>query len=472
MSVPVVVAVSKLPPGSILVFVTGREEVKEVVEALNRWEQRRARRQRQHGPSSEPDLACSVQDELPDDREQAAPVEARRGHGVGSPRTSSGSRRSSTATPAVVPQTARQRHHAGQSSPVCEEKGQEEEEGEEAFELPSDAESGDGAGEDMDSDASQEKSASEARHEVEEDDGPEFLSSGLGERLRKPGYSGKKGTKQASSWQIVDSESEAEQDADDTFVRVGDALSSSSSPWEEVGLTNSSAAGGDAQGKTNVVGNCLSAHHDGQSRNYSGLLPSVSRAASVDQASNSFSSGVGEESDKSSTSFSLADVGCDGPQLPDYINRSHAQVSWRGAGGAGMASGAKIRKQNRNSMSAEGCVIGAGTQTGDISGEVLPSSGESDLSLFSQLTAVPLYAALSPREQLRAFRMPEAHERIVIVATNVAETSITLPNVRCVQTLPSRKYAKLIRSALGRGVARSCGMIDLFRAHHRARILG
>ncbi|PHJ17104.1 helicase associated domain protein, partial [Cystoisospora suis] len=426
-------AVSKLPPGSILVFVTGREEVEVVVEALNRWEQRRAQRQPQHTPAIKADLAGRVQDELPNDRGQAAPAGFGRGRGVGSPHATSASRRNSTTTAGVAPQGALQRHHEGQPRPVCEEKGEEEEEGEEAFELPSDSESGDGAREDMDSDASQENSASEAGHEAEEDDSPEFLSFGLEERRKKSGYSGKKGTRPASSWQVVDSESEAEQDADDTSARADNALSSSSSSWEKVDLIKSSAAGGEAQGKGDVVANCLSAHRDGEGETFSGLVPSVFGATSVDQASNSFPSGVGEESEKSSASFSLSvDAACDGPQLPDYTSRSRAQVGWRGAGGAGITSGTKLRKRNRNSTSAEGCVSGAGTPAGDVSGEVLPPSKENDLSLFSQLTAVPLYAALSPREQLRAFRMPEVHERIVIVATNVAETSITLPNVRYV----------------------------------------
>lgn len=43
---------------------------------------------------------------------------------------------------------------------------------------------------------------------------------------------------------------------------------------------------------------------------------------------------------------------------------------------------------------------------------------------------VPLYARLSPQEQQRVFR-PSGHPRVVI-ATNVAETSLTVPNIRAV----------------------------------------
>jgi len=48
------------------------------------------------------------------------------------------------------------------------------------------------------------------------------------------------------------------------------------------------------------------------------------------------------------------------------------------------------------------------------------------------LRVVPLYAQLPAKEQMEAFADPRPGERIVIVATNVAETSVTLPNVRYV----------------------------------------
>eukprot|EP00392_Amoebophrya_sp_AT5.2_P010868 g10935.t1 len=48
------------------------------------------------------------------------------------------------------------------------------------------------------------------------------------------------------------------------------------------------------------------------------------------------------------------------------------------------------------------------------------------------LTVLPLYAQLPARDQLKVFRKPAENERIVIVSTNVAETSVTLPNVRYV----------------------------------------
>lgn len=60
----------------------------------------------------------------------------------------------------------------------------------------------------------------------------------------------------------------------------------------------------------------------------------------------------------------------------------------------------------------------------------------------------PLYAQLPAREQLAAFRQPQDGERIVIVATNVAETSVTLPNVRYVIDAGQEKRRKY-RAASG-----------------------
>ncbi|KAL8272913.1 hypothetical protein Esti_003167 [Eimeria stiedai] len=49
-----------------------------------------------------------------------------------------------------------------------------------------------------------------------------------------------------------------------------------------------------------------------------------------------------------------------------------------------------------------------------------------------RLTAIPLYATLPAELQKLAFEPPKDDERKIIVATNVAETSVTLPNIRYV----------------------------------------
>jgi ATP-dependent RNA helicase DHX37/DHR1 len=44
---------------------------------------------------------------------------------------------------------------------------------------------------------------------------------------------------------------------------------------------------------------------------------------------------------------------------------------------------------------------------------------------------LPLYAMLPPEEQVKVFEDPPAGHRLIIVATNVAETSLTIPGIRC-----------------------------------------
>jgi hypothetical protein len=44
---------------------------------------------------------------------------------------------------------------------------------------------------------------------------------------------------------------------------------------------------------------------------------------------------------------------------------------------------------------------------------------------------LPLYAMLGPAEQARVFEAPPAGHRQIVVATNVAETSLTIPGIRC-----------------------------------------
>ncbi|KAF4673305.1 hypothetical protein FOL47_010746 [Perkinsus chesapeaki] len=49
-----------------------------------------------------------------------------------------------------------------------------------------------------------------------------------------------------------------------------------------------------------------------------------------------------------------------------------------------------------------------------------------------RLVPIPLYAQMSTTRQAEAFRKPRDDERFVIIATNVAETALTLPNIRYV----------------------------------------
>ena len=83
---------------------------------------------------------------------------------------------------------------------------------------------------------------------------------------------------------------------------------------------------------------------------------------------------------------------------------------------------------------------------------------------------LPLYAKLAPGEQRRAFEAAEAlpaDTRLIVVATNVAETSVTIPGVRYVVDC-GRSKQKLQESATA-GVARfQVGWISKASAEQRA----
>lgn len=45
---------------------------------------------------------------------------------------------------------------------------------------------------------------------------------------------------------------------------------------------------------------------------------------------------------------------------------------------------------------------------------------------------IPLYSLLSSEKQMQVFQPPPSDSRLVVVATNVAETSLTIPGIRYV----------------------------------------
>jgi ATP-dependent RNA helicase DHX37/DHR1 len=70
------------------------------------------------------------------------------------------------------------------------------------------------------------------------------------------------------------------------------------------------------------------------------------------------------------------------------------------------------------------------------------------------LHILPLYSLLPTEKQMKVFENPPPGTRLVVVATNVAETSITIPNVKYVVDagrakevcVPSVLFFRLIRS--------------------------
>jgi ATP-dependent RNA helicase DHX37/DHR1 len=49
-----------------------------------------------------------------------------------------------------------------------------------------------------------------------------------------------------------------------------------------------------------------------------------------------------------------------------------------------------------------------------------------------KVQVMPLYSQMNPDKQYKIFENPKPNHRLIVVATNVAETSITIPNIRYV----------------------------------------
>jgi ATP-dependent RNA helicase DHX37/DHR1 len=62
---------------------------------------------------------------------------------------------------------------------------------------------------------------------------------------------------------------------------------------------------------------------------------------------------------------------------------------------------------------------------------------------------VPLYSLLPSEKQMQVFRPPPAGQRLVVVSTNVAETSITIPGIRYVIDCGRSKEVKKAYVSLG-----------------------
>ncbi|CAG9465679.1 unnamed protein product [Pedinophyceae sp. YPF-701] len=83
--------------------------------------------------------------------------------------------------------------------------------------------------------------------------------------------------------------------------------------------------------------------------------------------------------------------------------------------------------------------------------EVDGAGGDDDAGGHGHLHVLPLYAMLPQRRQAACFEPPPPGSRLVVVATNVAETSLTIPGIRYVVDAGRSKQKLLERSA---GLAR------------------
>ena len=54
---------------------------------------------------------------------------------------------------------------------------------------------------------------------------------------------------------------------------------------------------------------------------------------------------------------------------------------------------------------------------------------DQNLCFTDKLLVLPMHGALSNNQQLKAFQSPPVGTRKVVVATNIAETSVTIPGI-------------------------------------------
>lgn len=79
---------------------------------------------------------------------------------------------------------------------------------------------------------------------------------------------------------------------------------------------------------------------------------------------------------------------------------------------------------------------------------LLEKIGETDRPSLSAMCVLPLYAMLPASAQLRVFDEVKDGERLVVVATNVAETSLTIPGIKYVVD-SGREKVKVYNSSNG-----------------------
>lgn len=112
--------------------------------------------------------------------------------------------------------------------------------------------------------------------------------------------------------------------------------------------------------------------------------------------------------------------------MPDRVKR---RVRNRVSAGGWLGAGAHLRQKPAET---DGQDADKSTESQEAKKASKDSSGDAleETHIVPRLTALPLYATLPSELQKLAFEPPAPDERRIIVATNVAETSLTLPNVR------------------------------------------
>ena len=99
-----------------------------------------------------------------------------------------------------------------------------------------------------------------------------------------------------------------------------------------------------------------------------------------------------------------------------------------------------------------------------------PNVGEqpTGAARHAPVSVLPLYAMLPPQEQAKVFDAPPAGHRQIVVATNVAETSLTIPGIRCVAAAAALLLCKVGREPASVVNASGCCQLCISARLHPA----
>lgn len=112
------------------------------------------------------------------------------------------------------------------------------------------------------------------------------------------------------------------------------------------------------------------------------------------------------------------------------VQKTVSAGGWLGAGA--LRRQKPTQEEKRQNISTSSSSNGEAQQDPTDAGARKTEEAEEETHFIPKLTVLPLYATLPRELQRLAFEPPAPDERRMIIATNVAETSLTLPNVRCV----------------------------------------
>lgn len=98
---------------------------------------------------------------------------------------------------------------------------------------------------------------------------------------------------------------------------------------------------------------------------------------------------------------------------------------------------------DERAIDADECTLSSDDEDFDDEWNTMPGDADATEMDDGPLHVLPLYALLSTQQQMRIFEDPPAGARLCVIATNVAETSLTIPNIKYVVDcgkVKERKY--------------------------------